>query len=284
MNKFLFRLTIVLGLLSVLAAPQVSAQSLGQNDTEELLKQYVREFCTAYTNLPETKDPSSVMRHVAKTARSAIFYFGMADNIRNFTSSYDGFAKYMERIANNEEMDINYEVAKFLHVQVDSNVASTVFMVDYELQESGGFHAKGTEIVNFAWKKQKSGDWKVVYFTVMGIEDEKLRGTCLCEVFSSRGQDFVVRTTVPNGRSYDNGFHEFSTVKTGTDTYIKAPDNVYFKLTGTGEVWELAPGEKPAKAEMVKRLGRAGEVKGAILLIVKSHIYPNNCTSIKYSK
>ncbi|MEZ4687637.1 MAG: hypothetical protein R3B47_16710 [Bacteroidia bacterium] len=283
MNKFLFRLTVVLGLLSVLTAPQVNAQSLGQNDTEELLKQYVREFCSSYSKLPETKDPSSVLQHVAKTARSAIFYFGMADNIRNFTSSYDGFAKYMEHVANNEEMSIRYEVADFLDVRIDSNVATTVFTVHYELQESGGFHAKGTEIVNFAWKKQDSGDWKIVYFTVMGIEDEKLRGTCLCEIFSSRGQDFVVRTTVPNGRSYENGFHEFSTIKVGQDTYLKAPDNVFFKLTATGEVWELAPGEKPANAEMVKRLGRAGEVKGAILLIVKSHIYPDNCTSIKYS-
>lgn len=284
MNKFLLRLTIILGLLSFLAAPQITAQSLGQNDTEALLKQYAREFCESYSNLPTTKDPSSVLRHVSKKARSAIFYFSMADNVRNFTSSYDGFSKYMESVAKNDGMTIKYEVDEFLRVQVDSNVASTVFVVEYELQEQGGFHAKGTEIVNFAWKKQASGDWKVVYFTVMGIEDEKLRGTCLCEVFASRGQDFVVRTTVPNGRSYNNGFHEFSTTKVGTDTYIKAPDNVYFKLTATGEVWELAPDEKPNQAEMVKRIGRANEVKGAILLIVKSHIYPDNCTSIKYSK
>ncbi|MFK7970592.1 MAG: hypothetical protein AB8F95_09500 [Bacteroidia bacterium] len=284
MNKFLFRLTVVFTLLSAFSLSQLTAQNLGQNDTESMLKQYVNEFCTAYSNLPETKDPSTVMRHISKNAKSAIFYFSMAEKVRNFTSSYDGFAKYMDHVAKSEGMTVSYKVKDFLRVRVDSNIATTVFEVDYELEEEGGFHAKGSEIVNFAWKKQKSGDWQIVYFTVMGIEDEKLRGTCLCEIFGSRGQDFVVRTTVPNGRSYDNGFHEFETNKIGSDTYLKAPDGTFFKLTATGEVWELAPDTKPTQAEMVKRLGRAKEVKGAILMIVKSHIYPDRCTKIEYSK
>jgi ketosteroid isomerase-like protein len=260
------------------------AQNASNEETQKLLEGYVKDFAKAYANLPESKDKSSVLKYFSKRMQSTIFYFSVSDNVRMTNSGFDGFSKYMNQLMTTEGMEIRYDVTEVLQNYVNEGVATVVAVIDYELQQADGFHVKGQETVTFAWKKI-GGEWQIVHFTVMGTEDEKLRGTCLCEIFASSGDEYVVRTTVPNGRSYNTGFSEFETRKSGEDIFIKVKsDNAVFKLTGDGEVWHQ-DGTSNAidKMNEVSRIGKAGGVKGAILLVIKHHIYPGNCTSIKYN-
>lgn len=262
----------------------LSAQDANNEETQKLLEGYVNDFATAYAKLPESKDKSSVLKFFSKRMQSTIFYFSVSDNVRMNNSGFEGFSGYLNQLMTTEGMEIKYAVTGILQNYVNQDVATVVATIGYELQQADGFHVKGQETVTFAWKKI-NGEWQIVHFTVMGTEDEKLRGTCLCEIFSSSGDEYVVRTTVPNGKSYNTGFNEFETRKAGEDIFIKVKsDNAVFKLTSDGEVW-LQDGTNNAVDKMneVSRIGKAGGVKGAILLVIKHHIYPGNCTSIKYN-
>lgn len=279
-------ITVLKGLIyPLLLLPLIlPAQNANTEETEKLLDGYVRDFAKAYANLPESKDKSSVLKYFSKRMQSTIFYFSVSDNVRMSNSGFDGFSGYLNQLMTTEGMEIDYEVSEVLQNYVNEDVATVVAVVKYELQQADGFHVKGQETVTFAWKKI-GGEWQIVHFTVMGTEDQKLRGTCLCEIFSSSGDEYVVRTTVPNGRSYTTGFSEFETRKAGEDIFIKVKsDNAVFKLTKDGEVWHQ-DGTSNAidKVNEVSRIGKAGGVKGAILLVIKHHIYPGNCTSIKYN-
>jgi len=272
-------------MLPFLCLPLIlNAQDANNEETQKLLEGYVNDFATAYANLPESKDKSSVLKYFSKRMQSTIFYFSVSDNVRMSNSGFEGFSGYLNQLMTTEGMEIKYSVTKILQNYVNQDVATVVAVISYELQQSDGFHVKGQETVTFAWKKI-NGEWQIVHFTVMGTEDEKLRGTCLCEIFSSSGDEYVVRTTVPDGKSYETGFNEFETRKAGDDIFIKVKnDNAVFKLTNDGEVWHQ-DGTNNAidKVNEVSRIGKAGGVKGAILLVIKYHIYPGNCTSIKYN-
>jgi ketosteroid isomerase-like protein len=269
--------------LILLPASSLLAQDAQDKESAKLLEGYTQDFARAYSAIPETKDKEAVLKYFSKKFQSTIFYFSIAENVRMQNSNYDGFAKYLDNLMRNDQMSVKYEIQDIIRNHVNGDVATLVAIVDYEIQEADGFHAKGTETVTFAWKKV-NGVWQILHFTVMGIEDEKLRGTCLCEVFSARNGDYVVRTTVPSGRSYSTSFNEFETRKSGEDTFIKTKDNAMFKMTADGEVWRQdGTNTSIDKMSEVQRLGKAGGEKGAILLIIKNHIYPDKCTSIKYN-
>ncbi len=262
----------------------LSAQTQNNEETQKLLEGYVKDFAEAYSKLPESKDKSSVLKFFSKSMQSTIFYFSVSDNVRMQNSSFEGFSKYLDMLTRNEGMEIKYGVTKILQNYVNEGVATVVAIINYEIKQSDGLHVKGQETVTFAWKKV-NGEWQIVHFTVLGTEDEKLRGTCLCEIFSSSGDEYVVRTTVPSGRSYTTGFNEFEAQKSGENIFIRVKsDNAVFKLTPDGEVWQQdGTNNSIDKVNEVARIGKAGGVKGAILLVIKHHLYPDKCTSIKYN-
>ena len=283
MKNQLHKLITSIFLVLVLMLPAlVQAQDEQMKKAEDILKENVISFAAAYATLPETRDVKSVLDFMNPRYQSVMFYFNVSDKTRMNMSGYDGFERYLTRIAQTPGMRVKYDIQDFLYVYVKENVGTTVFTVNYELEEENGFHVRGHETVTMGWKKYGEA-WQIVHFTVLGTEDEKLRGSCLCEIFASRGQDYVVRTTVPDGKSYTTGFTEFSTNKVGTDTYIQTSDGAVFKMNGAGEVWQME-GDSARASEMMeaRRLGSANEIKGAMLLIVKSYIYPDNCTNIKF--
>ena len=261
------------------------SQSVSDKTSEEQLKGYIYDFCQAYENLPSSKDKNSVLRYISKKATYAIFYFNVSNRVRQATFTYDGFNTYLDRLTQTEGMEIVYNVQDILRIYVNDEVATTAFSVNYEIKQADGFHVKGNENVTFGWKKINDL-WQVVHFTVLGTEDEKLRGTCLCEVFASRGRNYIVRTTVPAGKSYTKGFHEFDTRVVDKEAYLKLnSDGSVFRLNPEGELWEQeGQFNDPGSQVGIKKLGMTRDIKGAVLLIVKSHIYPDNCTNIKYAK
>ncbi|MEM6263866.1 MAG: nuclear transport factor 2 family protein [Bacteroidota bacterium] len=266
-------------------AQQVSRGGEAQTSAAaDIINEQLTGFAKAYSSVNETKDKNSVLKYISPNARTTIFYFSISDKVRVTNSSYDGFAKYLEKVIATENLQISYEIEEVLYTSVNGDVGSSVAKVNYELMEENGFHTKGSEIVTMAWKRTPQG-WKIVHFTVLGTEDEKLRGTCLCEVFASKGSEYVVRTTVPDGRSYETSFNDFEVYNSKGGRYIKANKQDMFVLTEQGEVWLVDRSNIGDNGpERVKKLGSAKEDKGAILLIIKSHLYPDKCSSVKYEK
>ncbi len=258
------------------------AQEDANTKAEKELEDNIYAFAKAYASIPETKDKGSVLKYFSRKFRSTIFYFSVSEKAKSQTSNYDGFNGYLDGLLLAENMLIKYDVKEIIRNHVSGDVGTTVFVVEYELNQDGGVHVKGHETVTMAWKRI-DGLWQVVHFTVLGTEDEKFSGTCLCEIFASQGDQFIVKTTVPSGRSYNTSFNEFQSRQADQETYIKTSDNTVFKLASNGEVWQQNGSLSSIdKLDEVQRLGKAGGVKGALLLIIQHHIYPDNCTKIQY--
>lgn len=259
-------------------------QDANQSETQQLLEIYVRDFIESYAEIPETKDKAAVLKYLSPQSQSTIFYFSIADHVRLQTSDFEGFEKYLEKLMHSREMNVTYALQEIIRNDVNGDVAVVTAVINYELTQTDGFHTKGSETVTFAWKKI-AGTWQIVYFTVMGIEDEKLRGTCLCEVFSSGDDQYLVRTTMPNGRSYDDSFNEFETKEVGRDITIHAKEHSWYTFSSTGDVWRLDSNQSAIdKIDENRDLGMAKDIKAAILLIIQKDLFADKCTRIKIRK
>lgn len=281
MKDHFFVIVNLLLICKMLIPGSLLAQDADNAATEKLLASNVRDFIQSYAAISETGDKEAVLRYLSPKSQSTIFYFSISENVRLQNSNYEGFSTYLEKLSNTVGMDVKYEFKEIIRNHVNGDVAIVIAIIDYELKETGGFHVRGSETVSFAWKKI-GNSWKIVHFMVMGIEDEKLRGTCLCEVFASSEGKYVVRTTMPGGRSYQTSYHEFHARKTGGATIIKTTDNEMFTMKSDGEVWLRDNSSSSVdKMHEVQPLGKARDVKEAILLIIREHLHEDHCTNIK---
>ena len=117
----------------------------------------------------------------------------------------------------------------------------------------------------------------IVHYSIVQIEDEKLKGTCVCELFVGEGDDaeVVSKTTVPSGRSYSSKFDNFvfRTTESG-DWIIKSPTRT-FKRLASGQLVEMtADGD-------TEELGIPQNKKETVLMILSEGLYKDSCARIK---
>ena len=118
--------------------------------------------------------------------------------------------------------------------------------------------------------------WKIVHYAILQIEDEKLKGTCLCEIFLEEGDgdgEVVTKTTIPAGRSYSKKFNNFEFRTTEAEWVIREGENS-FKRRRNGELVQL-------KGEEEIKLGIASSKKEAVLIILQKQLYPDSCARLK---
>lgn len=266
----------MLVMTGIMAFSSLGFAQTGDAGVETTIKQHLQSFAEAYAKLPESKNKQSVLRHFSRDMQSNIFYFGISGRTRATNSNYEGFSVYLDKLLSASGMMIKYDVKEVLYVRVIDDVATAVVNVTYEMKEEDGIWVKGEETASYALQKQADG-WKIVHLTVMGMEDEKLKGSCLCELFVEEGSasGVVTKTTVPAGRSYSTHFNDFSFRASEGNWIIKAGDKLYrweragnlFKMDESGIV-------QPA-------IGSSNSKKDIVLLILAKDLYGDNCANIK---
>lgn len=271
--SLMLNLLLLLGLIP--AAGVLMAQDRGQDDAATI-RNSVYAFAEAYSNLTKTRDKESVLRFFSKDLTSNMFYFGINGKARVENSDFPGFNAYLDKVLRSEGLTISYKVADVLRNQVNGNVATITYVVNYEIKEDNGIWVKGNETVSMAFKKIKD-EWKAVHFSVMGMEDEKLKGTCICEFFTTRDDDgeLVVKTIVPAGKSYTTEFNNFKFKNIDGNKAIRSGEYMYKWMAG-GQLVQLNQ-----EGEVINELGKAENKKEAVLSIIRNSIYADNCARIK---
>ncbi|MDX2245175.1 MAG: nuclear transport factor 2 family protein [Bacteroidia bacterium] len=242
-------------------------------ETEKLIISQLRAFAEAYVNLPNSKNKANVLRYFSKDATSNIFVFNISGLSRVQNGDYNGFDAYLDNLIRTQGITIGYEIGDRIDVEVSGNVATLVYRVNYETKIPDGIWVKGRELVTMALEK-KAEEWKIVHYTFMQVEDEKLKGTCLCELFTSDGEDaeVVAKTTVPSGRSYTTKFDNMEFRTTGSDQMIKVQEK-YFKRAGTGKLLAIKDGEEV-------EIGISNSKRETVLLVIEA-LYKDSCARIK---
>ncbi len=251
-------------------------------DEAELRKQF-GEFINAYSNLETTKDKYAVLKHMAKEVQSTIVFFYVGGRASSIVGDYAGFSSFMDKLINTQGLEIKYEVTNVPRVYVSGEQGVVVYIVEYEVQKNGTSWSKGNETVTLTYKRM-NGEWKILQYSIVNIEDEKLRGACLCELYGDGTGDYVAKTTIPNGRTYDTDLNTFEFTKIADNRIIKAGKYVYrWDKDGTVYLREHALAGVEAK-EIKVGTGDTFNKQNIISLILHKHIYVESCTDIKITE
>lgn len=242
---------------------------------EQRLKAIVLEFAEAYAKVGETKDIKGVVKYIHPKVSATLVSSNVNENVKVTNSDYASFRRYLAMITRAENVKIDYELADLLHIQSRGTIGVVAYVVEYVNKKNGEVWAKGSETVTLTFKKFDE-EWKIIHYTIVGIEDEKNRGGCRCEIFEGNKNDYVVKTTVPAGRSYETTLNNFE--------FRSAPRNAQFVIVKDKKyIWE-ADGElwrTDAAGEQTDKLVRAVEHTEVILSILRQDLFAENCAKIK---
>ncbi|WP_291726054.1 nuclear transport factor 2 family protein [Bernardetia sp.] len=257
---------------------------------EVIIKKNLMEFAAAYSKLGETKDVKAVMQHMAKDVTSTLVTFNISDRGSVLNSDYEGFYSYLTKIVRTDGLKINYDVTEILRNDVRGSIGIIVYLVEYEITKNKEIWSKGTETVSMVFRNDKrTGEWKIAHYSVIGTEDERIKGVCSCELYKSstgiNSGNYLVKTIVPSGKNYSTMVSNFEFVYENPDgkggkRTVRVGDNMY-SWTQTGDIFRLA--DDGTQGDLVAKSHPNDEVL-AIMSILKYDIYSENCTNINLKR
>ena len=253
----------------------LQAQAPPANDEEDLTA-VLDSFTEAYRKLPESKDKNSVLRYVSEDLSYSIFNFNILGRSRMQEGDYQGFEGYVGYLVRTGLSTLRYDVSDVRVTHTSDKLGVLTYKVDYETKEDEGIWVKGKETVSMAMEK-RDGQWRIVHYAIIQIEDEKLKGTCLCELFASSSEEgeLVARTTIPTGRQYTTNFDNFEFKPVNGETLIKVKDrDEIFKRLSSGMVVVMKDGE-------VQEIGTANNKRESVGLILRDYLYKERCARLK---
>lgn len=234
---------------------------------------FLDQFVQDYVSLPKTRNKETFLRHFSKEVSATIYVQNIAGRSRVSTGDYAGLSAYVDNILRANNITLGYDVAEKHVTYATPELATLVYKINYETKEENGFWVKGIETVTMALEKV-GGRWLVLHYSVFQIEDEKLRGACLCEMFLAEASDgeLVAKTTIPSGRSYATQFDNFEFRTSGAEQIIRTGAE-QFRRKASGEVVWMGSTEE-------KVLGSSKSQRETALLILQHHLYKDSCTRL----
>jgi len=261
--------------LTLLMVVLLSSQISIAQKPEAGVERFVKDFARAYENITKSRDIETVLKYVSKDLNSTILKSSVMDNFGLIQSDYSDFQYHLRQLVETDGMSIKYKIKSIYRSQVRGGTGVVVCEINVEVMSRGEIWSKGTEMTTFALKKQK-GDWKIMQFFVVGLEEEQLKGICLLELFESSQGDFVIKTVIPQGESYDSKLNTVEFSKGDKQIYIKANNAITYTWDGEGMVNKLND-----ENSSVKGIGKATDRNNAAMIIITKDLYAENCTEFK---
>lgn len=275
MRTKLFVLLTTLFLLPVFAFGQNQNQETSRAEDEAELRRLLKAFAEDYATVSQTKDIRKVLSYMHPKVSATLVSSNVNDNVKVVDSDFAGFRDYLGVITRAEGVKIDYKLADILRVYARGTIGVVVYVVEYTNIKDGEVWAKGNETVTLTFKKIDD-EWKIIHYTIVGIEDEKNRGACLCEIFAGNQDDYVVKTTVPAGRSYETTLNNFEFSPGALNSHNVRVKNAGYHWLANGELWRT-----DANGEHTTKLGRAVNHNEVILSIIRQDLFAENCARIK---
>lgn len=252
-------------------APEVAALKLKFN-----------EFIDAYANIEKNKDVTKVLKHVAPDAISTLVSFDLTGKMNILYSDYKGFAGFLDKLITTEGLAVNYVLDNIDKMYISGNIGVVVYGVKYENKRGGQIWSKGYENVSLTYKKI-AGEWKIVQYVVTQIEDEKTKVSCICELtVENNSQDFIMKTTIPSGRSYITELNPIGFMFPNNEKMIVIGEK-YYKWTANGDInyMEEPVGDATIKETKIANIADLNDRKLAVETILTQHYYKAVCNEVQ---
>lgn len=264
-------------LLFVIATVFIFQTGVAQKPEAEI-ERFIKDYAKAYENITKSRDKQTVLKFVSKDLFSTIIKSNVVDNFGLIQSSYADFDAYLEQLIRTEGMQVKYGIKSILRSKVRGRTGVIVAEIDIQVSSKGEIWNKGTEITTFTLKQFKSG-WKILNFNVVSLEEEQNKGTCMVEVFKANTGNYMVKTIVPKGETYQSNVNNFEFNPGNGIVYISLDGENSYSWLRDGPITKLASGNQPEKV-----VAPAIDEYDAVLTIIKEDLYKNNCTNFKNKK
>ncbi len=237
-------------------------------------------FVKSYSNIQKSKDKQSVLQYLAKEVKATFILFDIANNSSIKYTNIKSFETHLEDLITSDEIELKYHVTEILREYIQTKFAVISYVVQFEIFKHGSLWSRGNETITLTYGKI-NGEWKIAQYTFVSIEDEKLRGSCVCEAFKGKGgEQFVTKMAIPTGRSYVTNMTDFKfTDEKNGDKIIKAGKGIY-RWNKDGEVW-LKNFDQSGTELNETRLGEAADKKDVLKVILGKHLFVENCVDLK---
>lgn len=236
------------------------------------------EFITSYQNLVDTHKVEKVLRFISPELQTTVVSSDIRGRVRVIHNDYEQFQNFLGKLAFSPGLRLNYQVDKVLKTQVAGGFGYVVYRVNYELNQQESIWNRGNETVTITYQKKPDG-WKIIHFTTVIFEDEKLRGRCYCKVYAPKeeeeSKEYVAAVIVPSGQSYIEENYTFTFRDGEGERVIDAGGRQFRWKYSNEEVWLLS-----RSGIRQDKLGTAKVRREAIRLILKEHFHVDNCSSM----
>ncbi|MBT29684.1 MAG: hypothetical protein CMO01_08470 [Thalassobius sp.] len=234
----------------------------GSNPEEEAaLNSLILSSTKELSDYHKTKNKSAVLRHFHEKMVIDFTYISISGKVRTERIDFNEMAAHLEEIAHNK-MGSTHDV-EIMRTFVTGDIGVVSFTEDYEMKYGNEVLNKGSQLVT-ATAKKFGHEWKIIRMTVVEVENEKIKGTCLCELYSGEGTtgNYIAKTTAPGGKSYNSEMMHFSFRKEDrVKTIVKMEDTTYL-WENSFAIWttnhngdkEKQVGQAASEAEVIKHL------------------------------
>jgi len=239
------------------------------------IERFIKDYAKAYENITKTRDKQNVLKFVSKDLFSTIIKSNVVDNFGLIQSDYVEFDAYLDQVLSAEGMEVEYQVKNILRSKIRSKSGVVVCEIQVQVSSKGEIWNRGTEITTFVLKNFDDG-WKILNFNVVSLEEEQNKGTCMAEVFKAASGDYMVKTVVPKGDTYESNINNFEFNPGNGVIYISLDGKNSYSWVKEGAITKLARGNN---IESV--IGTAIDEHQAVLNIIKLDLYKSNCVNFK---
>lgn len=265
-------------LLSLFSLNTISAQE----DEKQKIKELIKSFAKAYEGITDANDSDVVLKYVSLNLRSTNVSANLFGKLSIEQGTYETFRDYLDKIRGADGLKIDYKIKDIVNVEVRGNVASATYLVEYTFKKDGSLWNKGTETVSMAFTKEQN-EWKIVFFNFIGIEDERNRGACLCELFVANTGNYVAKTVVPAGKSYSTTLNNFEFKNEGETRLIKIEGKVY-EWSKEGDIRLRGGINSRSNTDSEVLVSGAKTSEDAVKGIISKVMFKDNCTEFAYRR
>jgi hypothetical protein len=242
---------------------------------EAEIERFIRDYAKAYENITKSRDKQSVLKFVSKDLFSTIIKSNVVDNFGLIQSTYADFDAYLEQLIRTEGMQVDYSIKDILRSKVRGRTGVVVAEMEIQVSSKGEVWNKGTEITTFTLKQFRNG-WKILNFNVVSLEEQQNKGTCLTELFKASTGNYMVKTIVPKGETYQTNVNTFEFNPGNGVIFISLDGETSYSWLRDGPITKMAQGNQTQQV-----VGPAIDEYDAVLTIIKMDLYDDNCTDFK---
>lgn len=264
--------------LFILLFPILFLNSVVTADPQEdkaALEKLILSSTKAMSDYNKTKNKSAVLKHFHEKMLIDFTYISISGKVRNERIDFNEFAAHLDEISHGK-MGFTHDV-EIMRTYITGGIGVVSLTEDYEIKYNNEILNKGSQLITTTAKKFGT-QWKIIRMTVIEVENEKLKGTCLCELFTGKenqGGDLIAKVTSPGGKSYNSDMFNFSFKKENKVKTIVKMEDVTYAWENSFAIWTT-----DADGNKIKQIGQGASESEVVKLLVSKE-FTDHCTDFK---